>query len=170
MILVIFGLPGAGKSYLGTVLEKTFGFCHYDGDSALPLNMKKALLRGQPVTDRQRSIFFNKLIQQVKKISAYHKRIAVSQTFIKEQYRLLFAKNFPKIMFLLVRTNTLIREKRLSKRATFPLKKEYQRTISLMFEPPRISHVTIDNNASGKKILVAQMKTIFSSLNNTLVD
>lgn len=170
MLLIIFGLPGAGKSYLGTVLQKTFGFFHYDGDKALPMNMKKALLRGQRITDRQRSIFFNRLLQQIKKISARKKDIAVSQTFIKEQYRLLFAKNFPNATFLLVRTNTRIREKRLSERKTFPLEKEYQHAMSFMFEPPGIAHIIINNHASGKKILVTQMKTIFSSLNNTLAN
>lgn len=170
MLLVIFGLPGAGKSYLGNILQKTFGFFHYDGDEALPMNMKKALLKGQPVTDRQRSIFFNRLIQQLKKITVQFKDIAVSQTFIKEQYRLRFAKHFPKAVFLLVRANRLIREKRLSERKTFPLEKEYQHVMSLMFEPPRIAHTIINNNASGKKMLITQMETIFSSLNNTFVD
>lgn len=170
MLLIIFGLPGSGKSYLGNVLQKTFGFFHHDGDDALPINMKKMLIKGEKITDRQRSIFFNKLIQQVKKIATRQKDLTVSQTFIKEQYRLRFAKNFPHATFLLVRTNTRIREKRLSERKTFPLEKEYQHAMSLMFEPPRIPHIIINNNASGKKILVTQMKTIFSSLNNTLAD
>lgn len=170
MLFIIFGLPGAGKSYLGTILQKTFGLFHYDGDDALPINMKRTLIKGERITDRQRVIFSNKLIQQVKKIAQQQKDIAVSQTFIKEQYRLRFAKHFPNTTFLLIRTDTLIREKRLAKRKTFPLEKEYQDAMSLMFEPPGIPHIIIDNNASGKKILVAQMKTIFSSLNNTLVD
>jgi gluconate kinase len=170
MLFIIFGLPGAGKSYLGNVLQKTFGFFHYDGDDALPMNMKKILIKGERITNRQRSIFFNKLLQQIKKISAYHKRIAVSQTFIKEQYRLLFAKHFPKITFLLIHTDTLIREKRLARRKIFPLKKRYQHTMSLMFEPPRIAHLIINNNAPGKKMLITQLQTILPSLNNMLVD
>lgn len=170
MLLIIFGLPGAGKSYLGTVLQETFGFFHYDGDDALPMNMKKMLLKGKQITDRQRSMFFNRLLQQVKKIAAQQKDIAVSQTFIKEQYRLRFAKNFPNATFLLIHADELIREKRLARRKTFPLQKEYQHTMSLMFEPPGIPRIIINNNASGKKILVAQMETIFSSLNNTLPD
>lgn len=170
MLLIIFGLPGAGKSYLGNILQKTFGFFHYDGDDALPINMKKMLIKGERITNRQRSIFFNKLIQQVKKIATQYKYITVSQTFIKEQYRLRFAKHFPNATFLLVHTDTLVREKRLARRKTFPLEKEYQHTMSLMFEPPGIPYIIINNNASGKKILVAQMKTILSSLNNTLAD
>lgn len=170
MFIIIFGLPGAGKSYLGNVLQKTFGFFHYDGDDALPIGMKKKLLKGERITNRQRSIFFNKLMQQVKKIVVQSRDTAVSQTFIKEQYRLRFAKNFPNATFLLIRADTLIREKRLAQRKTFPLKKVYQHAMSLMFERPRIAHLTINNNASGKKMLIAQMKTIFSSLNNTLVD
>jgi len=170
MFLVIFGLPGAGKSYLGNVLQKTFGFFHYDGDDALPVNMKEALLRGQRITDRQRSIFFNRLLQQVKKITTQYKYIAVSQTFIKERYRLLFAKHFPKITFLLVHANKSIREERLARREIFPLKKTYQHTMSLMFEPPRIAHLIINNNAPGKKMLITQLQTILPSLNNMLVD
>lgn len=170
MLLVVFGLPGAGKSYLGAVLQKTFGFFHYDGDDALPVNMKKILIKGGRITNRQRSIFFNKLVHQVKKTATQYKYITVSQTFIKEQYRLRFSKHFPKATFLLIDTDRSVREKRLAKRKTFPLEKEYQRAMSLMFEPPRIAHIVINNNASGKKMLVTQMKTIFSSLDNTLVD
>jgi hypothetical protein len=42
--------------------------------------------------------------------------------------------------------------------------------MSLMFEPPRIAHIVINNNPPGKKMLVAQLQTILPSLNNTLVD
>lgn len=169
MLLVIFGKPAAGKSYLGNVLQKTFGFFHYDGDEALPLNMKKALLKGQRITDRQRNMFFNRLLQEVKKIVVQHKNIVVSQTFIRERYRLHFLKNFPNAQSILVYTNTLIREKRLSKRKKFQLKKNYQRKMSLIFEPPHILHHVINNNAPGEKMLVAQLQATFPSLKNTFV-
>lgn len=169
MFLIIFGLPGVGKSYLGNVLQKTFGFFHYDGDDALPINMKRLLLKGKPITDRQRSIFFNRLTQQVKKIGVQHANVAVSQTFIKEQYRLRFAKYFPHGTFLLVDTNTRIREKRLSQRKTFPLKKEYWDAMALMFEPPGIPYLTIKNNASGDKMLITQLQSLLALSQNTSI-
>jgi shikimate kinase len=34
-LLVLFGLPGTGKTYVGKILEKDFGFFLHDGDTDL---------------------------------------------------------------------------------------------------------------------------------------
>lgn len=167
MLLIIFGLPGAGKSYLGNLLQKTFGFFHYDGDHALPINMKKMLLRGKQITDRQRSIFFNKLLQQVKKIAIQQKDIAVSQTFIKEKYRKAFLEQFPDARFLLIESNADIRRERLKQRKVgFFLDLEYVKNMEKIFESPEIKHTILINEKDGKEELFRQVKKLFYQKEN----
>lgn len=83
MLLVIFGLPGAGKSYIANILAEVFGFFHYDGDYSLPRFMKKAILNKEIITDQQREIFFNRLITKMKHITTQYEHVVISQTFIK---------------------------------------------------------------------------------------
>src|SRR5690606_4548719 len=57
-LLVLFGIPGAGKTYVGRVLAADFGFHFRDVDQDLPDEMREAIVNKQPVTDAMRDAFF----------------------------------------------------------------------------------------------------------------
>lgn len=42
-VIILFGLPGAGKTCVGKILEEYFNFYLYDGDIDLPDNIKDAI-------------------------------------------------------------------------------------------------------------------------------
>jgi gluconate kinase len=157
-IIVVFGFPGAGKSFVAKILQHDFGYYHYDGDLSMPESFLKAINSQTIITEKMRDDFFQKLISDVKKLKLEHKKIVVSQTFIKEKYRSLFLSAFPKAKFILVKTITGIREKRLIQRQDFPLDLEYSRKMCLNFDEPEIIYDVVNNDSDGKEDVKKQLQ------------
>lgn len=151
-LIILFGLPGTGKTYVGKIFEKYFNYHFYDGDNDLTEEIKQAIKVQRVFTDRMRDVFFNRLIKQIQKLAAKHKQLVVAQTFIKEKYRLQLIKVIPETKFVLVETKKEIREKRLIDRVDYPLDLEYARTMERNFEEPKINYLVINNNDGIKNI------------------
>lgn len=156
-IIVLFGLPGAGKTFVGKILEKDFGYYFYDGDQDMSNEYKDAIVN-ETVTDDQRQNFFNRLIGSIKRLQ--QPKIVLAQTFIKDKYRVQFLKAFPKARFVLLQALTKIREQRLLFRDKFELPLEKWRRMSSVFETPEISHVVIINNLDGEEEIKKQLQLI----------
>jgi len=161
-LIILFGLPGTGKSYVGKIFEKYFDFYFYDGDNDLTEEMKEAIKVQRVFTDKMRDVFFEKLIRNVQKLKSKHKKLVVAQTFIKEKYRLDLLNKIPKTKFILVETKKSIREKRLFQRTDYPLDLEYVRKMELNFDKPIISHLIIVNNIDGVEVTKKQIKLFIS--------
>lgn len=158
-IYLIFGLPGAGKTFIGRIFEKEFGYFFYDGDNELTDDMKDAIKNKIPFTNPMRNKFFQKLISKIKELKKNHPKIVVTQTFIKEKYRKWVIDEIPEARFVLVETKTEIRESRLNKRTDYPLDIEYARGMCLNFDPPLIPHKIIINDAEGKESIKDQINS-----------
>lgn len=164
-MLVLFGLPGTGKTYVGQVLRDHFEFHFYDGDKNLTPQMKRAIKDKRIFTDSMRDKFFSKLIEETLRLNKKHKRLVVAQTFIKEKYRRQFLKAFPKAQFVLIQTEKLLRQKRLAKRKTINDISYTQKMVEL-FEEAKIEHIVLENNFEGKSEL---KKKINNTLGNFLL-
>jgi len=162
-LVILFGLPGTGKTYTGKVFEKYFGFYFYDGDNDLTPEMKKAINSKTVFTDQMRDKFFKILTNKIKKLSKKYKNLAIAQTFIKEKYRLQLIKLIPKTKFILIETKKDIREKRLMKRINYPLDLEYARKMEGNFDKPIIKHQIINNDFNGVNGIKKQTINILSS-------
>src|ERR1039457_2364616 len=101
-LFIIFGLPGAGKTYVSRIFEKNFGFYFYEGDDELTEEMKLAIESKTVFSDLMRDEFFQKLILKIKILATEHENIVIAQTFIKEKYRKSLLDQIPQAKFLLV--------------------------------------------------------------------
>lgn len=164
MLLVLFGLPATGKTYVGKVFKKSFGFFLYDADSEIPLSMKRALSKSLPITDRMRDDFFEKVYVKTQKLTNQYPNICIAQTFIKETYRKQLLSLFPDAKFILVKTKSALREKRLTFKKRFPLTKEYAKRMDQIFEKPHIKHLTITNNIDGKTNIKNQGRRLLKKM------
>lgn len=162
MIFVVFGLPGAGKTYVGKILSKKLGWFYYDGDISLSREIKHAVRKKEVITDSMRDRFFTALIEHVQILQKKHTNIVVSQTFIKGKYRKQFLAQFSRTRFILVETQQGIREARLEKRKLFKIDKEYARQMCRIFEPPLIPHETINNDTEGTDRLEEQIAILLN--------
>lgn len=163
MILVLFGKPGAGKTYVGNVLKEDFGFFFYEGDSDITLPMKKRLEEKKLFTSTMRKLLFNNLAQNISRLRRRYKKLVVSQTFIKEKYRKEFLQQFPNTLFVLIETDNKIREERLSKRRTLN-DILFLRRMAKAFEEPKVKHAVLLNNRQGKESVKKQLRSLIDSL------
>lgn len=158
-LIILFGLPGTGKSYLGKIFKKYFGYYFYDGDEDLTPEMEAAIKTKTVFTDQMRNIYFKILITKIQRLSKKHKKLVIAQTFIKEKYRFNLLEKIPEAKFVLVETDKLIREKRLNERADYPLDLEYARKMEFNFDEPIINHQKIINN-DGDENIIKQIKKL----------
>ena len=156
-LIILFGLPGTGKSYVGKILEKYFNYYFYDGDNDLTEEMKQAIKVQKVFTDKMRDVFFEKLTLNIQKLKLKHKKLVVAQTFIKEKYRVDLINKIPETKFILIETKKSIREKRLAERHDYPLEMEYARKMCSNFKKPMIDHLMIINNEDGVENIIKQI-------------
>ena len=156
-LIILFGLPGTGKTYVGKIFEKYFDYYFFDGDRDLTKEMKEAIKVQRVFTNRMRDVFFKKLIGNIQELTKKHKKLVIAQTFIKEKYRTDLLKKIPKTKFVLVKTKKSIREKRLQERVNYPLDLEYARIMETNFEEPIIDHSTIINDEDGEEDIKKQV-------------
>lgn len=159
-ILILFGLPGAGKTFVGNILQNEFGYFFHDADKDLPKEMIQAINAALPITDAMRDTFFSNIVKRIKQLKRKHKKLVIAQTCIKEKYRTVIAKEFPQIQFLLIHTYTSLREERLLKRKDYPLDIQYARKMCQIFEKPMIDYKVITNNRECAEEVKRQLKEI----------
>ena len=160
MIIILFGLPGAGKTYVGKLMHKFFNYTFYDGDHDVTDAIKTAIETKTPFTDDMRDEFFLKLFHSMDRLLEHHENLVIAQTFIKERYRLQALERFPKAQFILVKTRSSIREERLEGRVEMHLERNYARQMVRNFDIPHIKHAEVNNNREGDEELVEQLKKI----------
>ena len=163
-MIILFGPTGAGKTYVGKLLQKDFGYYFYDGDTDLTDAMKLALNRMKPITDTMRNRFIARLLTSIDRLSHSHSKLAVAQTFIKEKYRLTLLKRHPQAKFILIKTKQAIRYRRRKKRADYPWSEAYVKKMDALFEPPKISHLTLTNDNTGSIHLLASLRRLLLAL------
>jgi len=161
MLLIVFGLPGAGKTYVGKLLKDEFGFYFYDGDRDLTDEMRQALKEKKLFNDSMRDVFFQNLKIRLLQLHKTKKQLVVAQTFIKEKYRNQLLKALPYAIFILVQTKTALRERRLLQRND--LDQDYVKNMVKLFEKPTIEHFQIANDADGKIQVMKKLKKILGN-------
>lgn len=157
-LIVLFGLPGTGKTYVGKIFEKYFDYYFYDGDNDLTEEMKDAIKVQRVFTDQMRDVFFEKLIGIIQELKSKHKKLVVAQTFIKERYRVDLINKISETKFILIETKKVTREKRLTQRTDYPLEIEYAKKMVNNFDRPAINHLIIINNIDGDEDIKKQVK------------
>ena len=163
-ILILFGPTGAGKTYIGRLLEKKFGYYFYDGDTDLTQEMKQALNSMKVITDRMRQKFITRLINSTGRLCHNHEKLVVAQTFIKDKYRVRLLKRLPLTQFILVKTKTDLRYQRRQQRADYPWDEAYVKKMDALFETPKIPHRTITNDNAGPNNLKSALRSLLLQL------
>jgi gluconate kinase len=162
MMIYLFGLPAAGKNYVGQVLAEEFGYTFYDGDLDLTPEMRQALREERPFTDEMRDRFYAALIERLARLRRDHPNLAFCQATFKERHRRLIAAAFPDVVFALVEAEEDVRMARLARGGT-PVTVEYARRITAFFEPPQHPHYVIRNNGEREDV-VWQLAALLAAL------
>lgn len=163
-LVILFGPTGAGKTYIGKLLQQEFGYYFYDGDTDLTAEMKLALNSMHVITDRMRQKFITQLVRSTIQLSHNYDKLVVAQTFIKDKYRQRLLKKLPGAKFILVKTEVKLRHQRRRDRADYPWDEAYVTKMDALFEPPQMPYLILTNDTAGPASLKSSLQPLLSGL------
>ena len=163
MLLILFGLPGAGKSFAGQLLRDRFGFFFHEADDDIPEDYKRAVAAGQVVDDERRDAYHRHLLDRLAELHAAHPRLAVAVPLLRDRHRRWIQERFPDCVFILVQCEPARWRARLDNR-THTVSLDYAQKVISLYEPPTVPHITLDDTAEGPADLEHQLAALLEQL------
>jgi len=151
MVIVLFGPPGVGKSFVGRILKQDYGFHFYDADEDLTDDMISAIKNENVFTKKMRQNFFNIVIEQIQSLQKTHKTLIVAQALIKEINRDQLLTVLPHIQFVEIKANLNKVNTRLKIRDNW-VSIDFAKKIWDIYEAPKHyegSYHFLDNNQNA---------------------
>jgi gluconate kinase len=167
MLLVLFGLPGSGKSYIGKLLETEYGFYHYEGDKDIMPSIRAIIRQNRPVPEPLREAHFEKVCTRIASFKTIHPNLVVTRALTKEKDRKQILGCFPEAKFIWVQADLPLINSRLVKRKDHLVNEFYAASAIRLFEPPAIPCLILENNAGMQK-LRNQLDDILGQLNESI--
>lgn len=148
MIVIVFGLPGSGKSFFASRLASTINACYIKSDTV----RKEMLKKGNYSVEEKLSVY-NAMLSKLIEAKKQNKNVVVDATFYKNEIRRNFISKAPadqRILFIeVIADEALIRERLKKKRedseADFEVYKKIKEEWEPMDEPHLILKSTDDN-------------------------
>ncbi len=157
--LFLFGLAGAGKTYLGRLIAERFGYTAYDLDSDLTPEMREAIAAKLPYTEEMRDEFFDVVIRRIAELKVLHPRLVLMQAAYKERHRIKVRQAYPEIQFVWVDAPLEIIQQRLTARRD-AISPEYALSIMANFEPPCDLSMRLVNDLSAHDDLARRFEEL----------
>jgi gluconate kinase len=170
MLIILFGIPGVGKSFIGKLLAEQYGYHFYEADVDLTPPMVDAVHTGAMFTDEMRDAFFTTVIDRIATFKEKYQNVVVAQAMAKEKNRLQILKQFPQARFIWVDASSDVIDKRLSVRADW-VSFSYAEKVRKIFDSPKIPHLLLENNHGVhqlKQQLTLKMKYMESTSDNLI--
>ena len=158
-LLILFGLPGAGKSYAGEILRDDFGFTFHEADDDIPDDYRRLVVAGQVVGEPMRDDYHRQLLDRIAELWAAHPRLAVAVPLLRDRHRQWLHERFPRAVFVWVQTEPAAWEARLRQRK-HTISLDYARKVAGMHEPVTVPYESLDNSPNGRQAVQAQLASI----------
>ena len=156
MIIILFGLSGTGKNFIGNLFASHFDFHFWDADEALTDEMRKAIANKKLFTQTMRDKLTGIMITYIQQLTTRYPDIVIAQALYKEKNRLQLQQAFPDAQFYWVKTdNSIIIQRKTSPAAVVDI--EYANRMASNFEEPKLPHRVLINN-DDKVSIINQLK------------
>ena len=93
MVVVIWGVAGAGKTTIGQLLAKELGWKFLEGDDFHPQANIDKMRNGESLTDKDRQPWLESLRDMIKRSLAAKKNAVLACSALKKKYRALLRVN-----------------------------------------------------------------------------
>ena len=148
MIVIVFGLPGSGKSYFASRLAKVINAGYVNSDK-----IRKDIFKERVYSDQEKRTVYNKMLEQMKESVTKKKNFVLDATFHKKEIREMFVeemKSKGEFFFIEIKADENIIRQRLKKNrpyseADFEVYKLINRQNEPLNEPHLILKSTDDN-------------------------
>jgi gluconokinase len=87
MIVIVFGVSGAGKTTIGKLLAEQLGWRFYEGDDFHPRANIEKMRSGRPLTDEDRWPWLERLREQITRSIAAKENAVLACSALKRAYR-----------------------------------------------------------------------------------
>jgi gluconokinase len=87
VIVIVFGVSGAGKTTVGKLLADELGWRFYEADDFHPAENVEKMRSGHPLTDEDRWPWLARLLGQIKRSLAAGENAALACSALKQKYR-----------------------------------------------------------------------------------
>ena len=161
MLIILFGLSGSGKNYVGEILAEKFHYFFWDADSVLPAEMRESIKQKKSFTQIMRDNFTTIIIQHIAQLTSQHANLVIAQAFYKETNRQQVLTAFPGANLIQIKAEPDIITARLTKNDK-SIPPDYAEQISRHFEETLLPQKIITNN-SDHSAVVSQLTQLIDS-------
>ena len=154
MIVVIFGVSGAGKTTVGKLLAQELGWQFIEADDFHPETNVEKMRSGQALTDNERWPWLERLRDQIERSLAAGKNVVLACSALKRKYRDVLRVNSDVTFVFLRGDHALIAEQLRHRRRHFMNPDLLQTQFADLEEPkPEEDVVTIDLGRTPQEIV-----------------
>jgi gluconokinase len=115
MVVIIFGVAGAGKTTVGKLLAEDRGWKFYDADDFHPQTNIEKMRNGQPLTDKDRQPWLERLRELILQCLAQNENAVLACSALKKKYRDQLRAS-PDVKFVFLRASRKRIEEQLKNR------------------------------------------------------
>src|SRR5579864_1229220 len=94
MVLILFGVSGAGETTIGRLLSTRLGWRFEDGDDYHSLANRQKMESATPLTDEDREPWLDALHTRLQEFISCNKNAVLACSALKQKYRDLLAAGF----------------------------------------------------------------------------
>ena len=149
MILYLYGMPGAGKNYIGEILKKKFDFFFQDADEYLTAEMEEKVKNGEHFTIKEVEYYHEIIAYKLIQLKLKYKNIAISQASLFQKHRDIVKSLNQEVIFIHVSSDTKTISERIQKRkghVTKQYAKDLQQYLQIGKEDYEIKNVSTTND------------------------
>lgn len=157
--ILLFGVAGVGKTYLGATLSAPLSYYHYELDRDLTPAMLLALREGREFTEEIRDEFFQHAVNRIHDILSQYPRVIFTQGAYKERHRAFLRQHVPGLECVWVTAPEAIVQERLRGRGG-AVTGDYAKLIHHNFEKPPSGRVFL-NDTSVQEELIERLVGLF---------
>ena len=158
-VTLLFGLAGAGKTYVGSKLGALTGVYVYEADDELTPEMLACLARGELFTSDMRTEYFKRVAERILKLLATKQHLIVTQSAYSAEHRAMLEREIPGLEPIWVVASWPVINQRLERRGDW-VTPEYARKIAHRFVEPGAGVRKISNDGD-EVVLQAEIGRVF---------
>lgn len=160
MFIYLYGLPGAGKNFIGEIYKNKFNFYFKDADEYLPEKMKNKLKKGEHFTMEDVEEYHYIIANKIYKLKKKYQNLVISQASLFIKHRQIIKNKNPSIEFIYINSdrNTIIT--RLNHRKGYVTKK-YMLYLEKYLEIDKNNSIINNKSSDNIDSIVMQILKIF---------